>query len=110
MTVQGETIASHFSNPAIAHRNLEQLINAVLLASAGAISPSGAELEKHSAQMVIWRQTMEPMAAAARQAYLDLVYRTPLLQFWQDVLPWMKSAAANCRGRRCEPRNSGRSR
>jgi phosphoenolpyruvate carboxylase len=27
MTVQGETIASHFSNPAIAHRNLEQLVS-----------------------------------------------------------------------------------
>ncbi len=42
MTIQGETIASHFANPAIAHRNLEQLVNAVLLASAGSFSPRGA--------------------------------------------------------------------
>ncbi len=35
-----------------------------------------------------WRQAMDPMAAAARQAYQDLVYHTPgFLQFWQYVTP-----------------------
>jgi phosphoenolpyruvate carboxylase len=88
MTVQGETIASQFSNPAIAHRNLEQLVNAVLLASAGSFNHADPVHPSAPARMPAWRQAMEPMAAAARQSYLDLVYNTPgFLQFWQEVTP-----------------------
>jgi phosphoenolpyruvate carboxylase len=63
MTVQGETIAAHFANPAIAHRNLEQLVNAVLLASAGSLSAPVPGLQNVSTRMPAWRQEMEPMAA-----------------------------------------------
>jgi len=88
MTVQGETIAAHFANPAIAHRNLEQLVNAVLLASASSFSASVSNHGETLTRMPAWRRAMEPMAAAARQSYMDLVYRTPgFIQFWQDVTP-----------------------
>jgi phosphoenolpyruvate carboxylase len=88
MTVQGETIAAHYANPAIAHRNLEQLVHAVLLASAESLADSAPGGRAASARESNWRQAMAPMAAAARQAYQDLVYRTPgFLQFWQDVTP-----------------------
>jgi phosphoenolpyruvate carboxylase len=88
MTVQGETIAAHFANPAIAHRNLEQMVHAVLLASADSIIASSNCGGTTAAQEAVWRQAIVPMAAAARQAYQHLVYKTPgFLQFWQDVTP-----------------------
>jgi phosphoenolpyruvate carboxylase len=88
MTVQGETIAAHFANPSIAHRNLVQLVNAVLLASAESFSASGGQAAGTPAQDAVWRQALRPMASAAQQAYQDLVYHTPyFLQFWQYVTP-----------------------
>lgn len=88
MTVQGETIASHFANPAIAHRNLEQLVNAVLLASAEPTVNAKAGQALQAGQGAAWRQAMTLMAAAAQHTYRDLVYNTPyFLQFWQYVTP-----------------------
>ena len=81
LTEQGEVIASRYSNPELAHRHLEQIVHAILLASApvehaGAVVPSE------------WRQAMDGMGAAAQRAYRGLVYETPgFVQFWQEVTP-----------------------
>jgi phosphoenolpyruvate carboxylase len=79
LTEQGETIASRYADPDLAHRHLEQIVSAVLLASAEApghdISPS-------------WRAALDTMAAAAHDAYHGLVERTPgFLEFWRVVTP-----------------------
>jgi phosphoenolpyruvate carboxylase len=81
LTEQGEVIASRYSNPELAHRHLEQIVHAILLASAPV----------EHAQSVIpaeWRQALDHIAAAGQQAYRNLVYETPgFIQFWQEATP-----------------------
>jgi phosphoenolpyruvate carboxylase len=78
VTEQGETIASRYAEPDLAHRHLEQIVSAVLLASADPGSAVSAE----------WRDAMIAMAAAARDAYLDLVERTSgFLEYWREATP-----------------------
>ena len=83
LTEQGEIIASRYSNPDLAHRHLEQIINAVLLASAPAIPSAGDEdvpLE--------WCAAMDKMSANAYHVYRKLVYETPgFFEFWQAATP-----------------------
>jgi phosphoenolpyruvate carboxylase len=79
VTEQGETIASRYADPALAHRHLEQIVSAVILASSEA-----AEHPTSSA----WRDAMDDMASAARDAYHDLVARTPgFLDYWRAATP-----------------------
>jgi phosphoenolpyruvate carboxylase len=79
LTEQGEVIAARYSNPALAHRNLEQLVHAVLLASA----PNGkAQIES------AWREALDRMAKQAYLTYEQLVKEDPaFLDFWQAVTP-----------------------
>ena len=78
VTEQGETIASRYADVDLAHRHLEQIVSAVLLASADTAADVPAD----------WRTAMTTMAAAAREAYLDLVDRTPgFLDYWRAATP-----------------------
>ena len=80
LTEQGETIAARYSNPELAHRHLEQLVHAVLVAS----SPKAAR----SSVPPAWRATMDSMSATAYKAYRALVYETPaFIDFWQAATP-----------------------
>ncbi len=80
LTEQGETIAARYSNPELAHRHLEQIIHAVLLAS----SPTKKQVEIPAA----WRTSMDSMSATAQTVYRDLVYGTPgFIDFWQAATP-----------------------
>ncbi len=80
LTEQGEVIAARYSNAALAHRHLEQLIHAVLLAS----SPSKKETEIPAA----WRAAMEQMAETGYKMYRGLVYENPsFIDFWQMATP-----------------------
>ena len=81
LTEQGETIASRYSNPELAHRHLEQIAHAILMASA----PADPERENVPAK---WRQALDVMAAEGQRAYRHLVYETPgFVQFWQEATP-----------------------
>ncbi len=80
VTEQGEVIASRYANPTLAHRHLEQIANAVLLASAPTEDPAPIPQR--------WRQALNQMSAAAHLAYRQLVYETPgFLDFWQTATP-----------------------
>ncbi|PWH15792.1 MAG: phosphoenolpyruvate carboxylase [Anaerolineae bacterium] len=82
VTEQGEVIASRYANPTLAHRHLEQIASAVLLASA----PQNAK--KASTIAPAWRAALDQMASAAYRTYRQLVYETPgFLEFWQAVTP-----------------------
>jgi phosphoenolpyruvate carboxylase len=79
LTEQGETIASRYADPDLAHRHLQQIVSAVLLASA---QPSGRDVAPG------WRADMDTMATAAREAYHGLVERTPgFLDYWREATP-----------------------
>jgi phosphoenolpyruvate carboxylase len=81
LTEQGEVIASRYANPELAHRHLEQVVNAVLMASA----PSARKQDEVPVQ---WREALEDMSIVAQKAYRKLVYKTPgFIQFWQEATP-----------------------
>jgi phosphoenolpyruvate carboxylase len=80
LTEQGETIAARYSNRELAHRHLEQIVHAVLLAS----SPAKTKAEVPSA----WRAAMDQMSGTAHRLYRGLVYETPgFIEFWQSATP-----------------------
>jgi len=79
LTEQGETIASRYADPDLAHRHLQQIVSAVLLASG---ERSGRDVAP------AWRMDMDAMAIAARDAYHALVERTPgFLEYWRQATP-----------------------
>src|SRR5512139_2609075 len=79
LTEQGETIAGRYSNPELAHRHLEQLVHAVLMAS----SPAAAKEIPP-----VWRESMDTMSGLGFKMYRELVYETPgFIDFWQTATP-----------------------
>src|SRR5438132_1303957 len=79
LTEQGEIIASRYADADLAHRHLEQIVSAVLLASVEVAGPGVAPA---------WRSAMDTMAAAARSAYLALIEDTPgFLDYWRAATP-----------------------
>jgi phosphoenolpyruvate carboxylase len=80
LTEQGETIAVRYSNPELAHRHLEQIVHAVLIAS------SPTNIDDHVQPR--WRKAMDQMSATAFKMYRGLVYETPgFIDFWQAATP-----------------------
>jgi phosphoenolpyruvate carboxylase len=65
LTEQGETIAARYANPDLAHRHLEQIASAVILASANDSTSLTVRDE--------WRAVMDVMSTSARDAYRALV-------------------------------------
>jgi len=79
ITEQGEVIAYRYSNAAIARRHVQQVMHAVLLAAG---SPPAAPIPAE------WREAMERLAEAGREAYNRFVYETPgFLDYWQGATP-----------------------
>jgi phosphoenolpyruvate carboxylase len=79
LTEQGETIAGRYSNPELAHRHLEQIVHAVLIAS----SPQVAKEIP-----TVWREIMDRMSGVGFKKYRELVYETPgFIDFWQAATP-----------------------
>ncbi len=98
VTEQGETIALRYADPDLAHRHLEQIVSAVLLASipqgqAGEQGGRGAgegafPVPVHPRTPAHWRQVMSEMAATARAEYRALVYETPgFVDYWRAATP-----------------------
>ncbi|MBP7690900.1 MAG: phosphoenolpyruvate carboxylase [Anaerolineales bacterium] len=81
VTEQGEVLASRYADPELAHRHLEQIISAVLLASAPRETAPGQVPDA-------WRAAMDDMSAVARREYRSLVYETPgFMEFWRHATP-----------------------
>ncbi len=82
LTEQGEVIAARYGNPFLGHRHLEQIVSAVLLASAPPGKTETCEV------LPEWREAMDEMADAAHRSYRRLVYETPgFLEYWEYVTP-----------------------
>jgi phosphoenolpyruvate carboxylase len=81
VTEQGENIAARYGDVELAHRHLEQIVSAVILASAPA---AGGPREPESS----WREAMSEVARAATAAYRGLVYETPRFsEYWRGATP-----------------------
>ncbi|MEE4195070.1 MAG: phosphoenolpyruvate carboxylase [Anaerolineae bacterium] len=80
VTEQGEVIAARYGNKYLAHRHIEQIVNAVLLASFDQVRSESIEPE--------WREAMERMSREAYRKYRSLIYQTPGFHtFWQFATP-----------------------
>ncbi|HEY5629578.1 MAG TPA: phosphoenolpyruvate carboxylase, partial [Candidatus Limnocylindrales bacterium] len=71
MTEQGEVIAAHYANIAVAERQLEQVTSAVLIASTPDHEARVATLARESGAV------MDELAELSRRAYRALVWETP---------------------------------
>jgi phosphoenolpyruvate carboxylase len=79
-TEQGEVISFRYSFLPLAHRHLEQIVHAVLLASAP--THRAANLRERSQRVKReWLEAMERMAETSRRTYRALIYEDP--DFWQ---------------------------
>jgi phosphoenolpyruvate carboxylase len=79
ITEQGEVIAYRYSNRDIAHRHLQQVVNAVLL-MVGAPPEQTIKPE--------WLGVMEELAVLGRHAWRDFVYETEGFgQYWIQATP-----------------------
>lgn len=78
ITEQGEVISSRYDDPDIAHRHLEQMINAVLLASV----PQPALTQEDE-----WAALMEELSEQAYLKYRALVENPNFLQYFSDTTP-----------------------
>jgi phosphoenolpyruvate carboxylase len=100
LTEQGETLSSRYSSLPLALRNLEQIVNAVLLASAPEgktpLALTASEEQPHAHFKLPsprdlpddWRRTMDEMTAVAYRAYRSLVYETPgFMEYWSGATP-----------------------
>jgi phosphoenolpyruvate carboxylase len=95
VTEQGEVLASRYADPDLAYRHLEQIVGAVLFASAPADQPPPAEGDTHSALLQptsevhpAWREALTRMSAVARGEYRALVFETPgFMVFWRHATP-----------------------
>ncbi len=83
LTEQGEVLAERYDDPAIAHRHLEQVLRAVLIAAT--TTPSN---EKELAKPAkLWHGRMQEMADASFKAYRELVDHPNFTQFFRLVTP-----------------------
>jgi phosphoenolpyruvate carboxylase len=76
-TEQGEVISFRYGLPPIAHRHLEQIVNASILTVADSRPPrEGFAVARES-----WSETMVALSDTSKAAYRELVYDDP--EFWQ---------------------------
>jgi phosphoenolpyruvate carboxylase len=78
MTEQGEVVSNRYSNPAIAHRHLEQMINAVLLTS-------GKRPQYEQEQ--VWAALMEELSQRSFAKYRALIENPTFLKYFNETTP-----------------------
>lgn len=78
ITEQGEVVSSRYDNENIAHRHLEQVVNAVLLTS-------GRRPDYPQEQL--WAEVMEELSQHAFQKYRNLVSSPEFLQYFHQATP-----------------------
>ncbi|RME59254.1 MAG: phosphoenolpyruvate carboxylase, partial [Caldilineae bacterium] len=76
LTEQGEVISSRYSNPAIAHRHLEQLVNAVLLTSGR---------RPHYPDEPLWADVLDEASRQAERHYRKLVDDPRFLEYFHGA-------------------------
>jgi len=79
ITEQGEVIAYRYSNKSIAHRHLNQVVNAVLI---------GMGIQEKDNVPEKYFETMSTLSELGRKAYRDFVYESEgFIEYWQQATP-----------------------
>ena len=85
LTEQGEVAFSRYANPDIAHRHLEQTINAVIRAS---LQTGAGPGESVSEPEPSWLEAMDAISPLALDAYRGLVYADPdFVRYFRQATP-----------------------
>jgi phosphoenolpyruvate carboxylase len=99
ITEQGEVIADRYGLPALAHRHLEQVLNAVLRAGFAPQHDAPAE----------WERALERLAEIARKRYRGLVYEHPsFIPYFRTATPIAEISRLKIGSRPASRRNSDR--
>lgn len=77
LTEQGEVLADRYDDPAIAHRHLEQMVWASLLAGGQPTVPDKKE----------WGDIMDRLAASSYKKYRELVEQPDFVEFFRRATP-----------------------
>ena len=77
VTEQGEVLSERYDDPVIAHRHLEQIINATLIVSA---APGRTPDES-------WRDAMQRLSDESFRKYRELVEHPGFLQYFDEATP-----------------------
>ncbi|MFT3715241.1 MAG: phosphoenolpyruvate carboxylase [Gordonia sp. (in: high G+C Gram-positive bacteria)] len=89
LTEQGEVIAAKYAEPVSARRNLETLVSATLESTL--LDTEGLDGDSEEAYSVL-----DELAALAREAYSDLVHRTPgFVEYFTQSTPLSEIGALN---------------
>ena len=78
-TEQGEVISFRYALTPIAHRHLEQLVHAMLIASSGR--------EQHDSPELEWRNTLESIARRSMSKYRELIEHPKFWDWFVKVTP-----------------------
>ena len=110
ITEQGEVISARYSNRAVAQRHLEQLVNAVLLASCETYQDSleGEELSENSshASAQSWAEILETASERSEQKYRALVEKPAFLRYFHEATPIEQLAQMNIGSRPAKRRQT----
>ncbi|MBO9323832.1 MAG: phosphoenolpyruvate carboxylase, partial [Roseiflexus sp.] len=99
ITEQGEVIADRYGLPLLAHRHIEQVMNAVL--RAGLLQRDDPPAE--------WMQALERLADLSQRHYRALVYeRNDFVPYFHNVTPITEISRLNIGSRPASRRNTGR--
>lgn len=77
VTEQGEVLSERYDDPVIAHRHLEQLLNATLLVSAGPKQEPDSE----------WLKIMQQLSSTSLSKYRELIEHPGFLEYFDQATP-----------------------
>ena len=110
ITEQGEVISARYSNRAVAQRHLEQLVNAVLLASCETYQDSlegESKGEKNSdATAEVWAEILEAASERSERKYRSLVENPAFLRYFHEATPIEQLAQMNIGSRPAKRRQT----
>jgi phosphoenolpyruvate carboxylase len=110
ITEQGEVISARYSHRAVAQRHLEQLVNAVLLASCEKSQPQadGEERGGNSSRPFeeSWAGILEETSERAERKYRTLVDKASFLRYFHEATPIEQLAQMNIGSRPAKRRET----
>ena len=110
ITEQGEVISARYSNRGVAQRHLEQLVNAVLLASCEQANlDAGVEERGDNASRSFeqsWAEILEEASALAERKYRKLVESPDFLRYFHEATPIEQLAQMNIGSRPAKRRET----
>ena len=117
ITEQGEVVSARYSNRAIAQRHLEQLVNAVLLASCEKSQPlnvgkegngKGEERGENSSRSLEenWAEILEESSERSERKYRTLVENPAFLRYFHEATPIEQLAQMNIGSRPAKRRET----